>query len=257
MDFIVKKRDEITENCKAWMDKQPPAVSMGITASLAALQGGLMGGFIGTMYGENSPLSPAGAPGGMQNAQAAIFAGGPLVQARNFGIMAGVNSLLVSVAKKQGMGEDNANMVGAFGSGATFALFTTVGGGNRATAALSTGVSFALLQGVFAKIGNMFSGPKPDDAYYVKSRAMLLSLGLGQYERNFRKGLLTDPTLPLITDSALKDCNIPPGPRLIILDHIQKVKARNTSSPPKAITAAPTPAAPAVPAAPTAVAPAS
>ena len=29
---------------------------------------------------------------------------------------------------------------------------------------------------------------------------MLLKLGLEKYEKNFKKGLLADPTLPLLTD---------------------------------------------------------
>ncbi|MCL7047369.1 hypothetical protein MKW94_014628, partial [Papaver nudicaule] len=49
---------------------------------------------------------------------------------------------------------------------------------------------------------------------------MLSKLGLQNYEKNFKKGLLTDITLPLLTDSALKDVGVPPGPRLLILDHI-------------------------------------
>ena len=88
---------------------------------------------------------------------------------------------------------------------------------------------------------------------------MLTRLGLQNYEKNFRKGLLTDTTLPLLTDrwvanpalmslchlnnfvrfhffpritvkvsflvwlsSALRDVKIPPGPRLLILDHINR-----------------------------------
>nr|DAD42033.1 TPA_asm: hypothetical protein HUJ06_000263 [Nelumbo nucifera] len=50
---------------------------------------------------------------------------------------------------------------------------------------------------------------------------LLISLGLQNYE-NFKKGLLTDSTLPLPTDSALRDATIPPGPRLLILNRIQR-----------------------------------
>lgn len=32
---------------------------------------------------------------------------------------------------------------------------------------------------------------------------MLLKLGLEKYEKNFKKGLLADPTLPLLTDRYL------------------------------------------------------
>ncbi|CAI7840305.1 unnamed protein product, partial [Closterium sp. NIES-54] len=56
---------------------------------------------------------------------------------------------------------------------------------------------------------------------YLESKAMLQELGLGKYEKNFKKGLLTDRTLPLLNDSALQEVKIPPGPRLIILNHIQ------------------------------------
>ncbi|GBG88531.1 hypothetical protein CBR_g48001 [Chara braunii] len=54
---------------------------------------------------------------------------------------------------------------------------------------------------------------------------MLAHLGLQKYEKNFRKGLLTDATLPLLNDSALRDVRIPPGPRLLILDQVRDKKA--------------------------------
>lgn len=53
-------------------------------------------------------------------------------------------------------------------------------------------------------------------------QAMLSSLGLDQYEKNFVKAGLTDDTLRLITDSALMEAKIPPGPRLLILDKCKK-----------------------------------
>ncbi|KAL0677856.1 hypothetical protein Bca4012_005837 [Brassica carinata] len=46
---------------------------------------------------------------------------------------------------------------------------------------------------------------------------------LEKYGKNFKKSLLTDHMLPLLTDSALRDVSIPPGPRLLILIyHIQR-----------------------------------
>ena len=36
--------------------------------------------------------------------------------------------------------------------------------------------------------------------FYNKTKSMLHNLGLQNYEKNFRKGLLTDSTLPLLTD---------------------------------------------------------
>jgi len=38
------------------------------------------------------------------------------------------------------------------------------------------------------------------DAFYIETKAMLSKLGLEEYEKNFKKGHLTDPTLPLLTD---------------------------------------------------------
>ena len=47
----------------------------------------------------------------------------------------------------------------------------------------------------------MPKGASPsEDLYYAEARSMLARLGLDRYEKNFRKGLLTDATLPLLTD---------------------------------------------------------
>ncbi|KAF8413440.1 hypothetical protein HHK36_001423 [Tetracentron sinense] len=79
----------------------------------------------------------------------------------------------------------------------------------------------------FLQLGQKFSQPPAEDAFYARTRCMLTSLGLQNYEKNFKKGLLTDSTLPLLTDRqvvkvALRDVKIPPGPRLLILDRIQR-----------------------------------
>lgn len=50
------------------------------------------------------------------------------------------------------------------------------------------------------QIGEKFSKPPAEDVFYDKTRSMLYKLGLQDYEKNFRKGLLTDSTLPLLTD---------------------------------------------------------
>ncbi|KAG6523558.1 hypothetical protein ZIOFF_013419 [Zingiber officinale] len=67
-----------------------------------------------------------------------------------------------------------------------------------------------------------FTKPPADDMFYSRTKGMLTCLGLQNYEKNFKKGIFNDATLPLLTDSALRDVNIPPGPRLLILDHIQR-----------------------------------
>ncbi|KAB2014098.1 hypothetical protein ES319_D09G201400v1 [Gossypium barbadense] len=112
-------------------------------------------------------------------------------------------------------------MVAAFGSGAMFSLVSGMGGPNQAANAVTSGFFFALIQGVLFQFGQKLSQPAVEDMYYSQTRSMLNSLGLQNYEKNFKKGLLTDNTLPLLTDSALRDVKIPPGPRLLILDHVQ------------------------------------
>lgn len=50
------------------------------------------------------------------------------------------------------------------------------------------------------QLGQKFSQPQNDDIYYSRTRELLRNLGLQNYEKNFKKGLLTDRTLPLLTD---------------------------------------------------------
>lgn len=50
------------------------------------------------------------------------------------------------------------------------------------------------------QLGQKFSTPPAEDVFYNKTKSMLHNLGLQNYEKNFRRGLLTDITLPLLTD---------------------------------------------------------
>ena len=115
-------------------------------------------------------------------------------------------------------------MAAAFGSGALFSIVSGMGTPNPVVNAITTGMAFAVFQGGFFMVGQKFSQPKAqsEDMRYSRGRNMLKQLGLQNYEKNFKKGLLTDETLPLLNDSALRDVKIPPGPRLVILDHIKR-----------------------------------
>lgn len=64
-------------------------------------------------------------------------------------------------------------------------------------------------------------GPKVADTEYVRVKAMLNALNMGQFEKNVRKGQLTDATIGLWDTAALQEVKIPAGPRLVILDHIE------------------------------------
>ncbi len=53
---------------------------------------------------------------------------------------------------------------------------------------------------VFVQLGQKFAQTPEKDINYDRTRNMLFRLGLQNYEKNFMKGLLTDTTLPLLTD---------------------------------------------------------
>ena len=197
---------------------------------------GVLGGVMGKL-GEMQPPTP---PGQAQSPMSAMNAtrGTPLMQARNFAVLTGVHSGLSCAVKiARGGVEDVRNtMIAAFGSGAAFSVVSGMGGANATASAVTTGIVFALLQGGFYKVGKAFQNrgggkksatatvPEADPAYY-RADQMLDGLGLGAYQANFRAGLLSDQTLPLMNDGALQECRIPPGPRLLIMDHVKSNKA--------------------------------
>lgn len=61
-------------------------------------------------------------------------------------------------------------------------------------------VSYLTAVFTIIQFGQKLSQPPVEDMYYSRTRSMLNSLGLQNYEKNFKKGLLTDNTLPLLTD---------------------------------------------------------
>ncbi|KAG9155765.1 hypothetical protein Leryth_004023 [Lithospermum erythrorhizon] len=223
------KLTEIQTNLKTWVSKQSLPVEAAVVTATSALQGGVIGGFMGTLTGDlASSLPPPGSPNfnpqpmaSLQQAQA--LSGGPLIQARNFAVMTGVNAGISCVLKRvRGKEDVQSSMIAAFGSGTMFSLVSGVGGPNLGNA-VASGIFFALVQGGIFKIGEKFGQSQQyEDVNYIKTKSMLSNLGLQKYEKNFKKGLLTDTTLPLLNESALRDASIPPGPRLLILDHIER-----------------------------------
>lgn len=226
---LQNKFKELDNGFKTWLSRQTAPVDVAVTTATSAIQGGAIGALMGTLTSDISSSLPTQTNGVNPQAmasfkQAQAFTGGPLLQARNFAVMTGVNAGITCAMKRLrgGVEDVQTSMVAAFGSGAMFSLVSGMGGPNQAANAVTSGLFFALVQGGLFKIGQKFSQPSPEENYYVKTKSMLFKLGLQNYEKNFKKGLLTDNTLPLLTDSALRDVKIPPGPRLLILDHIQR-----------------------------------
>lgn len=206
---------------KSWLSKQKLPVEAAVVTAMGGVQGAFIGGLMGTLSPEmpQTGVDPQ-AMASLQQTQALV--GGPLVQARNFAAITGVNAGIACVMKRiRGKEDLESAVVAAFGSGVAYSL-VSAGLQGQPMNAITTAAGFSLFQGIFFKLGERFSKPTVEDPYYTRARSMLLKLGLEKYEKNFKKGLLADPTLPLLTDSALKDVSIPPGPRLLILDHIQR-----------------------------------
>uniref|UniRef100_A0A7S1SMT5 SAM domain-containing protein n=1 Tax=Tetraselmis chuii TaxID=63592 RepID=A0A7S1SMT5_9CHLO len=216
-----------------WYKKAPPALQVALIGLGGATQGGVLGGVMGSM---------AKAPGAEANPMLAAGAmtGGPLIMARNFAVLTGVNAGLSAAIKRYRGGVDDVKgaMAASFGSGVCFSLVSGMGSkpppnmppGQPAAGplptAIITGVTFALFNGLFYQIGQSFfgggeteKGPAGEDRY-LRTKYMLSNLGLSQYEKNFKKGQLDDATLMLVNESALRDCKIPPGPRLLIMHHL-------------------------------------
>lgn len=233
--FVKEKPEELKASVEAWCRKQPAWVE-GVAVGV---QGSFQGMFLGAVMGTVGKMNvDAAASSGAPMAPQMLKMGGPFVQARNFAVMTGVNAGVAAFMKRwRGKDDINNQLVSAFFSGSAFSLVSGgISGGaaavpgapppNPLMAAFSAGVVFALFNGAFYKLGEMFGGPKDDgtESEYTRVKAMLNSLGLSKYEKNVRKGLLTDSTIGLWDASALREVRIPPGPRLLILAHIDQYR---------------------------------
>lgn len=229
IQYVQLKAKQLDKEVKLWLKKQPAAVEVAVVTTASAFQGGAIGALMGTFTGDMASTMPTAPPGLNPEAaaslqQAKAFAGGPVMQARNFAVMTGVNAGLTCAMKRArgGVEDLQTSVVAAFGSGAVFSAVSGMGGPNVVGNALTTGFFFAVVQGGLYQVGKKFAKPPTEDKDYLLGRSMLQNLDLQKYEKNFRKGLLTDSTLHLVTDSALRDVQIPPGPRLLILDHLKR-----------------------------------
>ncbi|XP_023756998.1 chloroplastic import inner membrane translocase subunit HP30-2 [Lactuca sativa] len=229
LKHVETKYNECETLFNTWLAKQSLPVEAAIVTVTSALQGAAIGGLTSLPNDVSSSFSPPPPTTSLTLQTKASFqqsqavAGWPLAQARNLAVTCGVNAGISCVLRRlRGKEDVQSNMAAGFGSGVMFSLVSGIGGSNQAATAITSGVLFALAQGGFFKIREKISMPNPEDVLYNETRSMLTSLGLGHYEKNFKKGLLTDNTLPLLTDSALQDARIPPGPRLLILDHIER-----------------------------------
>lgn len=207
-----------------------------------ALQGSVLGYGLG-MMNKSLEAQTANMPNKPPMAAQGSFSGPPRVLALNLAVFSAVQGgLTLAIKKYRGGVEDiQGSMMAMFGAGSALSLVTSATGsptgamGGEApkdaagvlTDAVRTGAIFSLINGAFMKVGQMFSGKdSAKDYLYAHAGNMLTTLGLEKYEKNFRKGLLTDDTLLLLNDAALQEVRIPPGPRLKILNYVDATRAQ-------------------------------
>jgi hypothetical protein len=211
----------------AWVKQQGDAAEVAATTLGSAAQGVFIGYLLGSLSAfdpTSNPNAAAGASPQVSAQLAALQKGGPWGQARNLGVMTGVNAGLSLAIKKARGGKEDVwgSMAAAFGAGMCFSLVSGVP--NPAQAAVTTGCAFAGFNGLFYQIGKAFQGDPQKDVEYARATHMLQALGLGKYDSNLKKAQLTDATVMLWNDAALQEARIPPGPRLLILHHLDSYR---------------------------------
>ncbi|XP_026431538.1 chloroplastic import inner membrane translocase subunit HP30-2-like [Papaver somniferum] len=139
-------------------------------------------------------------------------------QARAFSVLMATDNVVSCVMKKN-RGKKMLLSLG-FAAGVMFKL---VNNGSIADA-MVFGALFAVWHGVWHEVLNSPQPPVLDDACFIKTRCMLSDLDLQYYEKNFKKNMLMDRTMPYLKDSDLKEAEIPLGARVLILNHIESNK---------------------------------
>lgn len=212
-----------------WTSQQPIPLEALISGLAGTVQGGAMGFLMGSLVRPDSPgLGQAAAKAGqdpdmLKTMQAQM--GGPWVQARNFAVITGVHAGIAAACRRIRKKDDTyTTMIAGFGSGAAYSVVSGITQGNPFQAAFTTGVLFAAFQGALHKLSTKFSAPKKDPTDFMMAKTLLTNLGFPEYSKNIQKGRLDDRTMWLWNDVALRDVRIPPGPRLLILNHVSKYR---------------------------------
>lgn len=199
-----------------FLKQQPPTVEVVVTGLQASIQGGALG----YVFGMISSMDPgAGGPQAASPAFAQLSKAGPWGSARNIATLTGVQAAASLAIKKARQGKDDvySAMGASFISGVAYSLVS--GAPNPIQGAISTGAAFAVFNGIVYQVTHAFK-PEFEDTEYDRGKYMLKMLGLTKYAENLKKGLLTDNTIMLWNESALSEVRIPPGPRLLILHHV-------------------------------------
>eukprot|EP01025_Chloroclados_australasicus_P028085 TRINITY_DN2785_c0_g1_i1.p1 TRINITY_DN2785_c0_g1~~TRINITY_DN2785_c0_g1_i1.p1 ORF type:complete len:250 (-),score=33.62 TRINITY_DN2785_c0_g1_i1:255-1004(-) len=218
--------EQIKVGVETWIKSQNPVVEVLATATMSAGQGGLLGYVMGTISKSAMNMSPAGQSPEVNKQMQMMHKGGPLVQARNFAVLLGVQSGLSLALKKARKGKDDIynTVIAAAGGGAAFALVSGI-----PEQALFMAAAFGGFQGLFSWLGNRMK-PETKDDQYKQASYLFESLGLGKYSGKLKKGRLTDDTIMLWNNEALQEVGVPVGARLLVMHHLQQMKSKTGSN---------------------------
>lgn len=92
----------------AWLKQQPPALEVLITGVQSSVQGAAIGYLLGSLTPSDPSAMAANNSNPALTAQLkALQSGGPWVQARNLGVLTGVNAALTMAIKKARNGKED------------------------------------------------------------------------------------------------------------------------------------------------------
>ncbi|KAI3849695.1 hypothetical protein MKW98_026609 [Papaver atlanticum] len=194
------KWGELEKGFQGWVCKQPLPVETVFVAATYAFQGAVAG----LVFGSLAQSEAANNFLPFQN-----LGKTRLAQFRNFSVL----------RKELEEGKTIPRLaIAAFTSGYMFQLVRNI----PSPEAIATGLLLAVCQGLVHEVRSNSSQLPLEDTCYTRTRCMLSSLGLQNYENNFKKNLLTDDIMPLLKESHLVSAGIPLGPRIQILNHIER-----------------------------------
>ncbi|RZC76324.1 hypothetical protein C5167_000457 [Papaver somniferum] len=193
------KWGELENGYKGWVSKQCLPVEIATVAATHAFQGAAFGVLLGNILKNFRPFQKYGSI--------------PLIVslARNFALLRGTNGAMTCGMKRIRGGKDDtkARTVAGFTSGFMTSVIDDFPSPPNISIGIGIGLLFAVLNGLLHKV---LSSQQPvlDDRCYTRTRCMLSKLGLQKYEKHFKKHF------------DLAEARIPLGPRVLILNHIER-----------------------------------
>ncbi|KAI3856494.1 hypothetical protein MKX03_023542 [Papaver bracteatum] len=205
------KFKDLGNGFQGWVSKQSWE-SLPVEAAVATTNYALQGAAFGFFSGSVAKIEAA-------HKIFHVFGSTPLTAARNVAVMSGTNAGVSCVMKRiRGKDDVEAKMVAGFCSG----FLSSVIGKSPLEDAIATGALFAVCHKVSKHVFSFFRPPVLEGTCYTRTRCMLSNLGLQNFEKNFKKHYFTDNLMPLLKESDLEMAGIPRGPRILILNHIER-----------------------------------